>query len=331
MYRTILFTILLSTCYVANASTITSVIPGGEWTSASTWTGGVVPSNGDIVVIPVGSTVTISNQTVDFNGTVNVSGTLSLIGSGSYYFGTATPGILNMDASSIVNVLSGGQITTGGSGGGSLGNRIEVGSNTFAYNVSDGTVTGPASVDESNGVMPVELLFFDAKLEDEQVVLNWATASEDNFDYFSIERSRNGQEFVELAQLSGKGNSTTRTDYSFIDELPLIGRSYYRLKSIDFDGYTEIFDYVMVVYEGADEDFTIYPNPVIDNRFTLQTNFEVEEEQALVVYNAMGKVEKTYRVNSWMNEFITNDLMPGSYLIKLTTSKNILVKRLLIK
>lgn len=331
MYKAILIIILSIAYHIVNAATITSVIPGGEWTSTSTWSGGVVPSNGDVVVIPSGSTVTISNQTVDFNGTVNISGTLSLIGSGSYYFGTATPGILNMDASSIVNVLSGGQITTGGSGGGSLGNRIEVGSNTFAYNAFDGTVSGPASVDETDGVMPVELIFFDAIEESNQVEISWATASEENFDYFSIERSIDGEDFIEIAQVSGMGNSDSRTDYAYTDEFPVIGRSYYRLKSVDFDGDTEIFDYVMVMNEGIAEDFTIYPNPVVNNHFTLQTNFDVEEEQILVVYNSMGKIEKSYIVNSWLNEFGTDGLMPGSYVIKLSNSKNTVVKRLLIK
>jgi len=329
-----LFVFILTTVSIASyATTYTAKASGGEWTSASTWVAGVVPpvppsgSGADVVEIPSGSVVTITNKSVYFNGIINIAGELELAG-----FGVSA---LIMDSSSLVNLVSGGEVTSSGF---DTAHSIFVGSN-FAYWAApaawggDGdVVTGPATITESGGIaMPVEFIFFEASEKNNNVELLWATASEENFDYFSIERSVDGKDFKEIAQITGMGNSTTRVDYEYVDEFPLIGRAYYRLKSVDFDGYTEVFDYVMVECDGAKKDFTIYPNPVTNNQFSLKTNYEVTDDQSLIVYNSMGTVEKTYTVNSWLSEFNTDDLMPGSYLMKLVSSSGTIVKRILIK
>lgn len=332
MYKYIATVSIVFISYLVEAATITATSSGGRWTNASTWVGGVVPSDGDIAVIPSGSVVTIRDQFVTFNGTLNIYGTLRLLDFGGWPYAE-----LDMDASGVVNILSGGQITSGGSGYYEWYNGIVIGSNYFAYwpGVGAGSdpQTGPVTMDvtTTSGPMPVELLFFNAKVVDEQVELTWATASEENFDYFSIERSVNGKDFKEIAQVTGMGTSNTKVNYNYADEFPLIGRAYYRLKSVDFDGYTEVFDYVMVEYDGTKKDFTIYPNPVTNNQFSLKTNYEVTEDQSLIVYNSMGTVEKTYTVNNWLSEFNTDDLMPGSYLVKLVSSSGTIVKRILIK
>jgi hypothetical protein len=61
----------------------------------------------------------------------------------------------------------------------------------------------------NNGMtpLPVELLFFNGKVFNETVKLNWATASEENFEYFSIERSADGIDFKEIAQVAGSGDT----------------------------------------------------------------------------------------------------------------------------
>ena len=47
--------------------------------------------------------------------------------------------------------------------------------------------------------------------------MDWATASEDNFHYFSIQRSGQDLEFQEIGRVSGAGYSTTVINYSFED------------------------------------------------------------------------------------------------------------------
>lgn len=316
----------------SNAATFISTLPGGEWTNPATWVGGVVPPSagaGDVIDIPVGSTVTITDQVASFNGTVNIGGTLSLLAIGAW-------GELNMDASSSITILATGQITSGGGGFWEFFNGIVIGTNLFAYwpflGAGTSPQTGPATLDETTtgGPMPVKLLFFNAKTKGNIVGLGWATATEENFDYFALERSVDGVKFTEIAQIQGVGDSFKRVDYSFEDEFPLMGRSYYRLRSVDFDGYTEIFDYAMVITEGLVEDFNVFPNPISNGQFSIQTNFGLDSETHLVIYNSTGGIEREYTLNNWLGNYQINGLRPGSYLFKIGTQNGFLVKRVLV-
>jgi len=321
MRKIIALILILSVTLESRAATYTATAAGGEWTDPATWVGGVVPPSaggGDVVVIPAGSTVTITNQTVTFNGTVDVYGTLSLDG----FFAA-----LDLGTGSVVNVYAGGQVTSS-----FFFNRIGIGSNPFAYwALFDGnTVSGPATISEASGVQPIELIFFNAKANGSIVELAWATASEENFDYFALERSADGEHFVEIAQINGVGNSNTRQDYDFVDEFPLSGRSYYRLRSVDFDGYTEVFDYVMVEVDEQPADFVVYPNPVTDGQFAIQTNFEITGEATLTVFDSMGSIKMTLPVNAWQQSYDVSGLERGTYIVRLMHGRQVVTKRILV-
>ena len=88
----------------------------------------------------------------------------------------------------------------------------------------------------SGSSLPIELLFFDATPNQRVVDLNWATASELNNDYFTIERSKDGITWEALETISGAGTTNQRSEYNSIDALPFAGISYYRLKQTDYDG-----------------------------------------------------------------------------------------------
>jgi len=85
--------------------------------------------------------------------------------------------------------------------------------------------------------LPIELLYFKTNVNSvNQVVLNWATASETNSYFFTIEKSINGFEFEEVTQIGGGGNSSSLIEYIYKYNTPDIGTSYYRLKQTDYDG-----------------------------------------------------------------------------------------------
>jgi hypothetical protein len=100
------------------------------------------------------------------------------------------------------------------------------------------------SLDPILNPLPVELLYFDAKNDDDNnVLINWATATEINNDYFVIERASKNLVFEPIETFDGSGNSTQMITYSMLDTRPLLGENYYRLKQIDYNGdftYSEI-------------------------------------------------------------------------------------------
>src|SRR5205823_3492601 len=89
--------------------------------------------------------------------------------------------------------------------------------------------------------LPVSLVRFSAKENNGSVLLEWATASELNNDYFMIEKSTASKMLTDnswrnIGRVSGAGNSTAMHAYNYTDDEPLAGAAYYRLKQVDYDG-----------------------------------------------------------------------------------------------
>ena len=95
--------------------------------------------------------------------------------------------------------------------------------------------------------LPVELLYFNATPVDQDVALKWATASEIDNDFFSIERSFDGEKFEVIKEVSGAGTTFEEVTYNYTDRNVAAFATgqfaYYRLKQTDFDGtfaYSEV-------------------------------------------------------------------------------------------
>lgn len=191
-----------------------------------------------------------------------------------------------------------------------VGNESELtGSGTLNL---DGTCTGPDTFCAS-GPLPIELLFFNVEVVKNQVHLTWATASEENFDFFSVERSENGQEYYEISTVPGNGFSDEIINYEFLDQSPLAGRSFYRLKAVDFDGSFEYFQIESVVFDQLGVD--IYPNPVYDDRLSVWVNFENNLPIKLTIFDSQGKMVAKHPLASGLNRLNLGELSPGSFIV----------------
>ncbi|PBQ31683.1 hypothetical protein CNR22_07845 [Sphingobacteriaceae bacterium] len=95
-------------------------------------------------------------------------------------------------------------------------------------------------------VLPVELLSFSGYSNGQKNILKWATATESNNNYFTIEHSSDGENWTEVKKVYGAGTTSSRRDYStFINEPEKIV-NYYRLKQTDFDGQNKKFKSIFV-------------------------------------------------------------------------------------
>ena len=109
--------------------------------------------------------------------------------------------------------------------------------------------------------LPVTLVNFEATKMEQQVVLSWKTTEEVNNDHFDVERSADARTWSVIASVPGYGNSNKPNEYETIDELPLDGKSYYRLKQVDLDG-TYMYSRMVTLTREKSEAINIYPNPV---------------------------------------------------------------------
>jgi hypothetical protein len=98
-----------------------------------------------------------------------------------------------------------------------------------------------------DGALPIELLSFDGSvINSRNVLLEWSTASEKNNDYFIIERSVDGYNWLQIKNIDATGNSNTQINYTTIDNSAPRAIVYYKLSQVDFDGNSEKFDPISV-------------------------------------------------------------------------------------
>lgn len=91
------------------------------------------------------------------------------------------------------------------------------------------------SSDVDNETLPVELLYFDARQNNDIIDISWATASESGSDYFEVERSFDGLNWEKIGAVESHGYSNSIKRYSMIDQ-PETNSSmiFYRLKQLNF-------------------------------------------------------------------------------------------------
>lgn len=280
--------------------------------------GGVLHIHGDLIVnnnitISVTGVLIIDGDVIMNNGSsLSVtSGSFSV--GGNFTGGNNTsisltlPGTL--DVAGDLNVGTGS--TLGGNGILSVG----------------GACAGPICTDSQ---LPVTLIFFNVSVTNGLVVLNWATASELNFDYFSVEKSVDGILFSEIGRVQGHGTTSIQHSYTFADNNATIGKLYYRLKSVDFDGYSEYFSIEKVEYSDQ-KSFMIYPNPVTGDRLNLRMNFRSDQLVIIQATDITGSQVLKY-VTSPINEFfIPISLRPGAYVFSIKSGNHAESKRIVVK
>ncbi len=143
------------------------------------------------------------------------------------------------------------------------------------------------TLSDENNTLPVSLTSFSGSQRTADILLEWKTASEVNFDFFSLEKSSDGYSFKEIGVIKGHGTTNQESSYSFVDRSPLIGKNYYRLKSVDFDLYTEYFEIISVDYTN-EKQFMVYPNPSEGKSIQIKINFPLDEAYSIWVLDNLG-------------------------------------------
>ncbi|WP_293301794.1 LamG-like jellyroll fold domain-containing protein [Pedobacter sp. UBA4863] len=143
-----------------------------------------------------------------------------------------------------------------------------------------------------NGVLPVNLVSFTAKAQNNAALLNWETASETNNSHFVIKRSTDGVEFNEVAKIGAK--DANGANYQYVDNSPAGNTNYYQLLQVDLDGKTTDLGVKTVSFSIKDA-VKVFPNPTAD------------------------KAEITFNAGSYHNAKLTD--MNGKVLLSISISK----------
>lgn len=156
--------------------------------------------------------------------------------------------------------------------------------------------------------LPIALVDFSAQAQkDRTVVVNWKTAWEKTNQGYVVERSKDLKQFEAVGEVKDvAGSSNTLSSYRFVDPQPYRGTSYYRLRQVDVDGKSRVFEAKSVVIDGR---YGVYPNPVASGEFTLELDEPASAH--LHLYNASG-IEISTR-KSVLNE-VSARVSPASKL-----------------
>lgn len=129
-------------------------------------------------------------------------------------------------------------------------------SNTFYYTYK--TSSNQTCFYNESGILvpgnplPVEISVFEVFSSEQGNLVSWTTESEKNNDFFTLYQSDNLQEWVSLGKISGQGNSSKSTSYSFLDRDFETGKTvYYRLAQTDFDGTVSYHEKVVATSNQA--------------------------------------------------------------------------------
>lgn len=186
--------------------------------------------------------------------------------------------------------------------------------------------------------LPIELLSFDAKPQNDEVLVNWTSATEFNNQYYTILRSLDGVYFEPVGVVMGAGNSSQPIEYHFIDQNPLSGISYYKLQQTDFDGKSESFNIVTVNYKLDDNAWILYPNPTNGNELYIKflgKTSSTESPVLVYIFDLAGKeifntiLENYSKQESLLNT--SNELSKGVYLVKVRFNDAVRFERLVVK
>jgi parallel beta-helix repeat protein len=189
--------------------------------------------------------------------------------------------------------------------------------------------------------IPVELTSFTASAVDGNVILYWTTATELNNSGFEVQRLKDlkidiSNNWESLGFVNGNGTSTEIHNYSFADQTPVVGNSYYRLKQINFDGTNEYSNIIEFRF-GAVSEFALdqnYPNPFNPStkiKYAIKEKSNVE----LKVFDLLGceiatLINEEKPVGNYEIDFNASRLSNGIYFYRLQAGAFVQTRKMIL-
>jgi len=177
---------------------------------------------------------------------------------------------------------------------------------------------------ESENFIPVELTSFIASIINNQILLNWITASELNNRGFEIQQSFDNESFTRIDFVAGSGSTTEQRNYNYTVKNAPAGLQYYRLKQIDFDGSYE-YSPVIEIDGPLPAEYVLnqnYPNP-FNPSTAITFSLPVDSDVQLSLYNMLGQkvadiTNAQFQAGTHKVDFSAEGLSSGTYIYVIT-------------
>ncbi len=170
--------------------------------------------------------------------------------------------------------------------------------------------------------LPISLLDFNVKCQSDLPLIKWSTASEQNNNYFSVQRSIDSESFQNIGIVYSLGNSSSIKSYTFTDQNPLQGFTYYRISQTDLNNTVTNFEIKPYTKNCSDIPFDIVAlsNP-FENTLSLNLKYNTSSIITLFIHDNLGQIVKTIFDNKIMEgetskiSINTDDLSQSVYYL----------------
>lgn len=159
--------------------------------------------------------------------------------------------------------------------------------------------------------LPVKLLHFSGLQKNKDILLQWATATEENNQQFVVLHSTTGQHFEAIGTVAGHGNSAIARAYQFSHVAPIGLRHFYRLKQVDKNGNSH-FSGVITIDASSVSRLSLFPNPTKE---WLQIS-GLETGELVWLIDVAGRVLKQLKAAGTTLSLPVQWLAPGTYFMR---------------
>ena len=185
-------------------------------------------------------------------------------------------------------------------------------SSSICYTIDDGNV--------ACSVLPVALINFESTVKEEGIELVWQTVSETNNEGFEIQVRSDFEPWRMVDFVEGKGTTSEKQQYTYLDKTPNNGMNYYRLKQYDLDGQFEFSDIIKAekTRKISNSSLVVFPNPVDDI-----LNYQVanlDDIQSVEIFGLNGQLIK--RAKKMEGSLDLRNFKQGIYLLVITSRWN---------
>ncbi len=178
----------------------------------------------------------------------------------------------------------------------------------------------------------VDWLAFTGEVQVDGNLLKWATATEDENEYFSVESSLDGINFTEIGRVDGNGTTIVMHNYQFLDKDASSGTTIYRITQHDYNGQTTSTNTISLTRGEATFGIqSINPVPAVSTVNVVATFVKHTTRVEVNIYNVAGKLMDTQLVDGTegINTITFNvaNYTSGMYLVKITDGTNVAVNK----
>lgn len=290
----------------------------GNWSSASSWSLGRVPQDGDSIVIYGGRAILVDKN---FN-LKNVY--IKVIDNNSYIH---LKGKLILDDASFLEIGVGSRIMAFGANRNA--ETIQIGGvkkfdqnmnvNFYGFGIaSKYTGASPSGFTTDIAMaLPVTFLSFVAEKQNNAILLTWSTAQEKNNSHFEVEKSFDGRTWTVAGIVFGNGTTSNVSQYSFTDK-ENASVIYYRIRQVDQDDKA-VYTAVKVIRGTEAQPATHIYSPA-KNKVIVDLNKEMKSTLTVTVVNLNGQViaQQSFSKPSYRIDMNVNAASSGMYVVRVS-------------